>query len=243
MNSFLKEIEKKFLELESELSDIDYDRDGELESPESEYKGSRDRAIKTAIDDEDLEEQNVTGAIAGYNTPAAFAKPGKWRGKKARYESVNTPPTFRWDTEDYQKPESAEEEYVDKFPFAFDDVEWQHKNYEYPSKNLSTKPGTANKHKHMVEDAMERKYEQLIESYRNFATADSKTSPEQKVKNTIKEVAKRLHEIETLVNYNSRLKSESGVTSSTYGASTKKALSKISERLIKISERVRALGE
>ena len=46
-----------------------------------------------------------------------------------------------------------------------------------------------------------------------------------------------------MVNYNSRLKTESGVTSSAYGNSTKKALQKISERLVKISERVRALGE
>ena len=53
----------------------------------------------------------------------------------------------------------------------------------------------------------------------------------------------KLREIETLVEYNSRLKTESGVTSSHYGPSTTKALNKISERLIKISERVRALGE
>ena len=190
-----------------------------------------------------LDEISTTGGIAGYNIPAAFSKPGKWRGKKARYESVNTPSTFKWKDEQYQSPESEEEEYNDKFPFAFDDAEWQHSEYEYPSKNLVGTPGTATKHKHMVEDVLERKYEQLIESYRNFATSDSKTTPEQKVKNTIKEVAKRLQEIETMVNYNSRLKTESGVTSSTYGNSTKKALSKISERLIKISERVRALGE
>lgn len=243
MRSFLKEIEQKFIELESDLSDRDYDGDGELESPETEYKGSKDRAIKNAMDDDELDEMSTTGAVAGFNTPAAFAKPGKWRGKKARYESVNTPPTFKWNEEQYQRPESEEEEYNSKFPFAIDGKEWQHSEYEYPSKNLVGTPGIASKHKHIVEDVLERKYEQLIESYRNFATSDSKTTPEQKVKNTIKEVAKRLQEIETMVNYNSRLKTESGVTSSTYGNSTKKALSKISERLIKISERVRALGE
>jgi hypothetical protein len=48
MRSFLKEIEQKFIELESDLSDRDYDGDGELESPETEYKGSKDRAIKYA---------------------------------------------------------------------------------------------------------------------------------------------------------------------------------------------------
>ena len=90
---------------------------------------------------------------------------------------------------------------------------------------------------------MDRKYEQLIEGYRNFANGDSKISPEKKVKSTIQEIAKKLQEIETLVNYNSRLKTEAGVTSTAYGPSTTKALTKISERLIKISERVRSLGE
>ena len=68
-------------------------------------------------------------------------------------------------------------------------------------------------------------------------------SPEKKVKTTIKEIAKKLQDLETLVNHNSKLKMESGVTSSAYGPSEHKALNKISERLIKISERVRSLGE
>jgi hypothetical protein len=244
MRSFLKEIEQKFIELESDLSDRDYDDDGELESPEMEYKGSKDRAIKNAMDDDDdLEEQNVTGAIAGYNTPAAFAKPGKWQGKKAKYESVNTPPTFRYDEEQYQRPESEEEEYVDKFPFSLDDADWQHKNYKYPSVDLSSSPGTATK-KHRtlkVEDVIETKYEQLIEGYRDFKTGDVK--PSIKVKESIREIAKKLREIETIVNYSTKYKSESGVTSSAYGPSTTKALTEISNRLIKISERIRSLGE
>jgi hypothetical protein len=67
--------------------------------------------------------------------------------------------------------------------------------------------------------------------------------PSVKVKSTIQEIAKKIQEIETLVNYNTKLKSESGVTSSAYGPATTKALSKISERLIKISEKIRSLGE
>lgn len=243
MNSFLKEIEKKFLELESDLSDRDYDGDGELESPESEYKGSRDRAIKTAMEDDELDEMSTTGAIAGFNTPAAFAKPGKWQGKKAKYESVNTPPTFRYDEEQYQRPESEEEEYVDKFPFSLDDADWQHKNYKYPSIDLSSSPGTATK-KHRtlkVEDVIETKYEQLIEGYRNFKSGDVK--PSVKVKESIREIAKKLREIETVVNYSTKYKNESGVTSSAYGPGTMKALTEISNRLIKISERIRSLGE
>ena len=92
-----------------------------------------------------------------------------------------------------------------------------------------------------VHDKMDEKYLKLIEGYRDFKSGDVK--PSNKVKSTIQEIAKKLQEIETLVNYNSKLKTESGVTSSAYGPATQKALTKISERLIKISERVRSLGE
>ena len=94
-----------------------------------------------------------------------------------------------------------------------------------------------------VAEAMDKKYEALIESYREYALGDSKMSPDQKVKTTIREVSKKLQEIEQMVQYSSRLKTESGLSRDGYGTSVNKALNKISERLIKISERVRSLGE
>jgi hypothetical protein len=94
-----------------------------------------------------------------------------------------------------------------------------------------------------VQEAMDRKYEAIIESYSAYATGDAKVTPEGKIKNTIKEVARQLQEIEKTVNYAARLKTESSIARAGYGPSVDKALSRISERLIKISERVRALGE
>lgn len=231
MKSFLREMQEKFLELELNYCD------------------ACDRPIDQCICDEtSVDEQNVSGAVAGFNTPAAFAKPGKWKGKQAQYESVNTPPTFKWkDTQD-QRPESSEETSQDKFPFSSDLEKWPNKDQEYPVKFTNQPYGTANikdttKKISKVAESMDRKYEQLIESYRSFATGDSKITPEQKVKNTIKEVAKKLQEIETLVNHTSRLKTESGLSRTGIGPAADKALTKISERLVKISERVRALGE
>jgi uncharacterized protein YoxC len=90
---------------------------------------------------------------------------------------------------------------------------------------------------------MDSKYEKLIESYRAYAVGDAKSTPEQKIKHTIKEVAKKLQEIEQAVQHAARLKTESGVARKGYGSQVDTALNKISERLIKISERVRALGE
>ena len=198
MRSFLKEIEDKFLDLEESCDKCD--------TPKS----------QCTCDDE-IDEQNVTGAIAGYNIPAAFAKPGNWKQKNARYESKTH------NLGQYQVPEFDKE------------VQGTAHKKDLDMANRKTKL--------QVEDVLENKYQQLIESYRNFSVADPKISPERKVKNTIQEIAKKLQEIETMVNYNTRLKTESGVTSSNYGPGTQKALTKISERLIKISERVRSLGE
>ena len=192
---------------------------------------------------DEIDEQNVTGAVAGFNTPAAFAKPGKWKGKSAKYESVNTPPNYSLTDDRYQRPESEEEEYNAKFPFALDDAKWQHEKYEYPSVNLVGTPGTASKkHKTLtVGEIMEKKYAELIEGYRDFKKGDVK--PSHKVKDSIREIAKKLQEIETILGHTTRLKNESGVAATEYGPAASKALNKISERLIKISERVRSLGE
>jgi paraquat-inducible protein B len=93
-----------------------------------------------------------------------------------------------------------------------------------------------------VSEALDKKYHELIESYKQFST-DPNKSPIQKVNETIKEVAKKIKEIEEVINYTTRMKTESGISRTSYNKSTETALNKISEKLIRISERVRALGE
>ena len=185
MKSLLKEMAKRFNEIEEELQgnqdEIDANNDGDISAADF-------ALLRKKKEEEDLEEHSGTGAVAGFNTPAAFAKPGKWKGKQARYESTKQP-------------------------------------------------------KHDVSEIMDKKYEQLIESYRAYALADGKSTPESKIKHTIKEVARQLQEIERTVQYASKLKTESGIARKGYGPAVESSLSKISERLIKISERVRALGE
>jgi hypothetical protein len=242
MKSFLKEIESKFIELENNYCD------------------ACDRPMDQCIcDEEEIAEISTSAGAGAYNTPNAFSKTGAGddtvevlgmkRVKKRVRESVNTPPSFKWKETGHQTPDSGEETSQDKFPFSSGEENWPNADQEYPVKFSNQPYGTSNikdetvKHSSKVAEAMDRKYEQLIESYRTFATGDSKTTPEQKVKNTIKEVAKKLQEIETLVNHTSRLKTESGLSRTNIGSSADKALVKIAERLTKISERVRSLGE
>ena len=92
-----------------------------------------------------------------------------------------------------------------------------------------------------VAEAMELRLEKLIEGYREYATSNPKMSAETKVNETIIEVSRKLREIEESVRNASRLKEESGVTREGYKKTTNKALGTISERLVKISERVRNL--
>ena len=94
-----------------------------------------------------------------------------------------------------------------------------------------------------VAEAMDRKYEKLIEGYKQFSLGNGKSSPNQTVNRSIREVAKQLKSIEETIKYTSRLKTESGISNSGFTTGTKNALNKISERLLKISERVRSLGE
>jgi len=117
----------------------------------------------------------------------------------------------------------------------------------YNTPKAFSTPEQARKKKKMkysgVAESMDKKYEKLIESYKKFALGNSKTTPDKKVKETIKEVSKKLQEIEQLVRYSSRLKTEAGLSRDGYGPAVNNALTKISERLVKISERVRSLGE
>ncbi len=141
MKSLLREMEEKFIEIEETL-----------ESDSS----------------EDLEEQNVTGALDGgagpIRTPKAFAK--------------------------------------------------------------KTNKKTAEQLGYKVVEALDKKYEQLIESYRDFKRVGDK-KPSSHIKDSIREIAKKLQEIETIVNHTSKYKNESGVASSQYGTAAAKAMTKI----------------
>ena len=75
-------------------------------------------------------------------------------------------------------------------------------------------------------------------SYKAYKT-DESLSSKQKVNKAIKEVASQLYKIERTINQNIKLKTEDGVSSTQYWKSTRGNLRKISERMMRISERLR----
>ena len=80
------------------------------------------------------------------------------------------------------------------------------------------------------ESINEGKYHQ----YRN----DDSLSPKQKIGYSMREVRDKLNELDKLVKMNVRFKNEVGVDSSSYWKNTHNAMKKISERLVKLANKV-----
>jgi hypothetical protein len=246
MKSFLQQIEEAFEAIDKTDAIVD------------------DIANRHDNIEDELEEASTSGGAGAYMTPNAFSPADddtvEALGYKRVRESVRKPANYKHGI--YQSPESAEETYSSKFAYSKHDQDWQHAKYHYPSVPFAKSYEKYDdrsadiKEKYDVkydwsgiekssksEEILESKYEQLIESYRSYKTASGDKKPSRTIKETITDIARRLKEIEEAVNHASRFKNEAGVTSSAYGPSTTRALTKISERLIKISERVRTLGE
>tara|TARA_R100000773_G_C4208882_1_gene108976 strand:- start:114 stop:557 length:444 start_codon:yes stop_codon:yes gene_type:complete len=75
------------------------------------------------------------------------------------------------------------------------------------------------------------------QNYRTFKKDESKNS-RQKVNGAIKEINKRLFEIERIIGRAAKLKREAGVSTDNYWKPTRPRLKKIAERLIKVSNKL-----
>ena len=239
MKSFLKEIESKFKEIQEQDKDGDGDKDfADIMMSRMKASGMSDEEAKEKskkyneeakpdfldLDKDGDKEEPMKQAAAQANEVIKTSDPD------AAAEMQKKNPNVDIELTEDELDEQNVTGNLDggagppRTPYAFGKKK---RKYTYAS----------------VSEAMDQKYAAMIESYSKFATGNPKLTPSQTVNGTIKEVAKKLQEIEQLVRYTSRLKTESGIAGSTYGKSTQSALRKISERLLKISERVRSLGE
>jgi hypothetical protein len=75
-------------------------------------------------------------------------------------------------------------------------------------------------------------------SYKEYKR-DTSMSSKQKVNKAIKEVASRLYKMERVINQNIKLKTEEGIDNKQYWKSTRNNLYKISERMMRIGEKLR----
>jgi len=83
--------------------------------------------------------------------------------------------------------------------------------------------------------------EMYDQNYPSFKKDETK-NPRQKVNGAIKEINKRLFEIERIMNRTAKLKKEAQVTSDKYWKPTGPRINKIAERLLKVSRKLREMA-
>ena len=156
---------------------------------------------KDTLQEEDIDEANVTGNMDGgagpIKTPNAFAK-------------------------------SKDE----------DDLDTDHIEVLGYKKAKKSKINTESKTMKKLEDKLERIIEATYRDYKN----DDSMKAHQKVNKSIKEINRMMYEVEKIVNQNTKLKSEMGVSNEQYWQSTQKRFSKISERMLKVARNLKELS-
>ena len=79
------------------------------------------------------------------------------------------------------------------------------------------------------------------QNYPSFKKDETKNS-RQKVNGAIKEINKRLFEIERIIGRTAKLKKEAGISTNNYWKPTQPRLKKIAERLLKVSHKLREIA-
>jgi hypothetical protein len=174
----------------------------------------RERNMKKTLD-----EMSVTGNVAGYNTPSAFAKPGQTKKKNDRLASV----TGGTVVDNLEEGEKA---------WALGDVPAS-KDEELPMKPTAAKkmPGAE------IADISGM----IMAENRWLELKREDSSPKAKVGRGVSNIQRQLSEIEKFVNWYSKIKTENGLKKEDYWKRTNASLYKIRERLMGITEKLRTL--
>jgi hypothetical protein len=186
------------------------------------------RAIVKEIQSEkELEEMTGTGAVAGYDTPAAFSKPGQTAKKNKRLANVTGG------------------EVVNDLEEAKD---WLKNDVPADSKKpLEIKPTAtdcsdsgeiADKSGMLLAKGDD---EASLNENRWLAIKKEEGSPKAKMSRGVTSIKQQLGEVEKFVNWYSKIKNENGVKRGDYYKRTNKSLHKIKERLMNLSEKIRTL--
>jgi hypothetical protein len=191
---------------------------------------------------QDLDEASVTGAIDGGEGPpkTPFAFRGKRKKDKKKKESIANQSGYN----------IAEAKFAVKFQLGKSagetatiivDVGSKGAAEQIVAKNLkrgrkgivSVKRVEAGKAK-QIDKKLENVNEGKYHDYRN----DESKTPKQKIGRSMMEVRDTLRNLENIVGMNIRLKNEIGVDSTSYWKRTHTAMKKISERLVKLANKV-----
>ena len=189
----------------------------------------------------ELSEASVTGDIAGYQTPYAFTgKSAKGKKKKKKISTNSTGYDVVKEALN-ETPQMAKQGQVGLLlklaNKQLQNVFSLHKRgnnekarQDFNLKVYSTMEYINRAFDNVSESVNEGKYH----DYRN----DESMTPKQKIGRSMREVRDGLNNLEQLVKMNVKLKNELNVNSESYWKNTHKALHKISERLVKLANKV-----
>jgi hypothetical protein len=116
------------------------------------------------------------------------------------------------------------------------------KVYDYKQFPSSPKPKTYKLYKEDLEKLVKEELLNEI-SYRRFAEKVSKVSPERKITRALQEVAKRIKEIDQVIEYSNRLKTENTIKKESFWSNKTEQLTVLSEKLNEISNKIRTLSQ
>ena len=182
--------------------------------------------IREIIKDE-LEEASTSANVPGYQTPFAFSDPKKDKKKKKKRDLGST-------GYNYVSEGSYEEKQIMN-QLKGEDLTLQIKSSKGKTNFLKLTPEAAKKiakiMKTMIPESIN---EGRYHDYRN----DETLTPKQKIGKSMREIRDSLNNLDKVVKMNVRLKNELNVDSRSYWKNTHKALNKISERLVKLANKV-----
>ena len=202
--------------------------------------------VKEIQSEKELEEMNVTGNVAGYNTPAAFSKPGQTAKKNKRLANV-TGGTIVNDLEEglmsnasapFTKPQDVPAKNSRLAKISGGTLVGEDMGIlDLPKVNLKPTATLSNKEDEKDAEMADVSDLQLVEN-RWVALKKEDGSPQRKIASGLSSVKKQLAEIEKFVSWYSKLKTENDVDRTSYYKRTFGSLNSIKERLTKIAEKI-----
>ena len=183
--------------------------------------------VKEIRSEKELEEMTGTGAVSGYDTPAAFSKPGQTKKKNNRLANVTGGEVVNdlEEAKDWLKNDvpADSKKPLEIKPTAVDCSD---------SGEIADKSGMI-----LAKDDDEAS----LNENRWLAIKKEESSPKAKMSKGITSIKQQLGEVEKFVNWYSKIKNENGVKRDDYYKRTNKSLHKIKERLMNLSEKIRTL--
>jgi hypothetical protein len=217
--------------------------------------------VKEIQSEKELEEMTGTGAVAGYDTPNAFSKPGQTKKKNNRLANVTGGEVVD-DLEEgitssagapFSKPsdvagKNAKLAKLSGATVVGEEKDWLKNDVPADSKKpLEIKPAAtdcsdsgeiADKSGMILAKSDD---EASLNENRWLAIKNEDGSPKSKMSKGITSIKQQLGEVEKFVNWYSKIKNENGVKRGDYYKRTNKSLHKIKERLMNLSEKIRTL--